>query len=145
MGVEVGILYTDLTRVWVPIDQLDDVVRKDDVLTISVTAERGNRGALAGRLWSFQNNDQVAAKNLPWWGEDNYAIGVMPNGTYFTFQWSDDEEFLHVRSTADGSMAGTLQRPAMFPRQANVTVFRGGYIRPVNWASAMAVFEAEMF
>ncbi len=142
--MEVGILYSDLSQVWKPFDDLDDF-RTDGVLTITITSERGNRQALAARMWSRQNNDIQAARDSPWWGEDNYVIGVMPDNRFFTFQWADSEAFLHTRSSVDGSVQDPIALSRVFPPQANVNVFRGAYLLPADWLVALAVFEAEMF
>lgn len=142
--IEVGILYSDLTPVWKPIADKDDFV-KTGVLTLSVTSERGNRQALLARMWSWQNNEAVTPQDSPWWGEDNYLIGTMPNNTFFTYQWADNDENLVTRSTVDGTVDGSISLSRAFPPQANITVFRGAYLEPADWLVALAKFEAEMF
>ena len=142
--IEVGILYSDLTKVWKPFGDVGDF-RNDGVLTITITAERGNRQALLARMWSRQNNDIVAAHNSAWWGEDNYLIGVMPGNTFFTFQWADGDENIRTRSTVDGSDTAPISLSRVFPPQATLTVFRGAYLEPADWLVALAVFESEMY
>lgn len=142
--VELGILYSDLTQVWKPLADVGDFVT-DGVLTITITSERGNRQALLARMWSRQNNDIQAQQDSPWWGEDNYLIGVMPQNRFFTYQWADGDENLRARSTVDGTDDGTISLSRAFPPQATLTVFRGAYLVPADWLVALAVFEAEMF
>jgi len=144
MTVEVGILYDDLTQVWKPIADVGDFVT-DGVLTISITSERGNRQALLARLWSWQNNETKTPQDATWWGEDNYAIGVMPQNRFFTFQWADGDENLQTRSTIDGTGLAPISLSRVFPPQATVTVFRGAFLEPADWLVALAVFEADMF
>lgn len=144
MTVEVGILYKDGTQVWKPLEKISDF-KKTDVLTITLTTERGNRLALLARMWSYQNNDLVAARNKTWWGEDNYVIGIMPDGRFFTYQYADFDDKFRARSTTDGTDAGEIQRPPMFPTNATVHAFVGAYLEPKEWEKALAVFETEMF
>ncbi len=142
--LEVGVLYSDGSMAWAPMDDMT-ALRLIGVLTISVTAGRGNRRALVARMWSRQNNDLVAARDAAWWGEDNYAIGVMPDGRFFTTQWADGESNLYARRIADGARAGIIDYPRPWPEGAAVTIFRGAYLVPAAWERALAVFEAEMF
>ncbi len=142
--LDVGILYDDLTVAWTPINDMT-ALRLDGVLTISITAKRGTRTALKPRMWSRQNNDIVAARDKAWWGEDNYAIGVMPDGRYFTTQWADGDANLYARTITDGAEAASIDYPRPWPAGALVTVFRGAYLEPAAWETALAKFEREMF
>lgn len=144
MTVQVGILYSDQVQVWKPVLEVESF-RLDEVLTFSFTTERGNRSALKHRMWSRQNNDIVAARDKPWWGDDFYAIGIMPDGRYFTTQWPENDRLLYACSCIDGQAAGTIERDLGFPPQATVTIFKGGYLEPAEWEKALAVFETEMF
>ena len=143
--LEVGILYSDLTKAWTPLNNLSGLPSFTEVLTISITAERGNRAALCARMWSRQNNDIVAAKDLPWWGEDIYAIAIMPDDTFLTKQWAKEDEFSVARSINDGLTVGRVQLPSPFPPEAVVTIFNGGYLPMAEWRAALIVFENEMF
>ena len=143
MVVELGILYSDQEQVWKPV--LDAALfRQTGVLTLSFTWERGNRSAFIGRMFSRQNNERHTPQNKPWWGDDSYGIGIMPNGDYMTKQWSDDDEFLILRSAEDGHITGRVQVPSLFPAEATVTVFEGAYLDPPEWEKALAVYVAEM-
>jgi len=142
--LQVGILYSDWSQIWKPLSEIE-LFRRDGVLTITITRERGNRQALSARMWSFQNNDKANPMGVSWWGEDNYAVGIMPDETFFTTQWSDEDEFLWARSTIDGQPAGTIVRPSRFPTEATVVVFRGDYVNPPTWEKALEIFETEMF
>lgn len=142
--LQVGILYDDLTVAWVPINDMT-ALRLDGVLTISITARRGNRQSLAARMWSRQNNDIVASRDTTWWGEDNYAIGVMPDGRFFTTQWAAFDWTLWTRNISDGGRAASIESPRPWPAGATVTVFRGAYLEPAAWEAALAKFEREMF
>ena len=140
-----GVLYAyELTDDWTPINAML-ALRLDGVLTISVTARRGNRRGLAARMWSRQNNDIVAARDKPWWGEDSYAIGVMPDGRFFTTQWAETDVSLFCRHIADGGHAGNIDFPRTWPNGSVVTIFDGAYLPPPLWTQALAVFEARMF
>jgi len=140
-----GILYAyELTDDWKPISETANF-RLDGVLTLTVTSERGNRQALKSLEWSRQNNDTVVARNTAWWGEDNYAIGLMPDGRYFTTSWPDNDEKIVTRSIIDGALRVPIMARRAFPPQAAVTVFIGFYLEPALWTQALAVFEARMF
>ena len=69
----------------------------------------------------------------------------MPDGRFFTYQYPDFDDKLRARSIVDGSDAGIVQRPPMFPTDATVYVFVGAYLEPPEWERALAVFEARMF
>ena len=87
-----------------------------------------------------------STRGSPWWGEDNYAIGVMPDGRFFTYQWADGDELLYARSGDTGLPIGTIERGGIrWPPQASVTVFRGAYLEPAAWARALEIYKAEMF
>ena len=144
--VEVEILYSDFSRSprVLLTNRAIDGLRKDGVLYIAMSTEWGNRKALVARMWSRQNNDKYAGPD-PWWGADNYAIGILPNGTFFTYQWDDDQADYFMRSVADGSSVSRHQRPLWFPSEAMVHRFTGAYVSPDEWKRAMQVFETEMF
>ncbi len=144
MRIEVGIFYADGIKVWKPLSEISNF-RKDGVLTITLTSERGNRSALLARMWSYQNNDRVAKRNKAWWGDDNYVVGIMPDNRFFTYQYSDYDDTFRARSTIDGSDAGTIQRPSMFPTDAIIYTFIGAYLEPLEWEKALIIFERDMF
>ena len=142
--LDLGILYSDGEQQWRSITDIG-LFRLTEVLTLSFTSQRGLRSALKGRYWSWQNNEERPVKNVAWWGEDFYGVGVLPDETYVVRQWAKDDEFLIAHSIADGSSAGRIQAPVTFPENATVTIFEGGYLAPNDWRTALAVFESEMF
>ncbi len=138
--MEIGILYSDFSQVWKPFDEVEDF-RRDGVLAIAITSERGNRKASCARMWSWQNNDIVAAHGKTWWGEDNYVIGIMPDERFFTTQWAEEDEFLYARSTVDGTRKDRIALPPVFPCDAKVIAFRGEYLPPPEWEKALAIYK----
>lgn len=142
--IEIGILYADDQQVWKPIAEKGDF-RLDGVLCLTLTTERGNPSAICARMFSFQNNDLVAKSNLAWWGEDSYAIGVMPDNSFFTYQWAENDELLYARSIDTGEQTTRIERPVFWPSGADVTVFTGEYLEPPEWEKALEVFKTELF
>lgn len=142
--VDFGILYSDFTQVWKPISAIGDF-RTYGVLTLSSTTERGNRSALVERWWSYQNNELVAKQDKPWWGEDIYYVGVMPNSDFFTFQNPEFDEKIVTFSGVNGTRSGTVDCPRTVPADATMHRFIGEYVEPKIWERALEVFETEMF
>jgi len=141
--IEVGILYSDKTEVWKPLAAVKDF-RRDGVIFFAITSERGNRKALCARRWNRQNDDRFTPKGLPWWGEDKYAICVMPNGDFFTRQWAETDEFIYLRSGVDGKDTERIPSPITFPAEAVVTKFIGAYLEPPEFEKVLAIFK-EMY
>jgi len=142
--MEVGILYDDFSQVWKPIAEKADF-QLTGVLTITLTLERGNDRARLAGMFSRQNNDIVAKSDLAWWGEDYYALGVMPDNSFFTYQWAENDELLYARSIETGQRTTPIERPVFWPKGADVTVFVGEYLPPDEWEKALKIFETEMF
>lgn len=142
--VEMGILYSDLSKVWKPVSDAGLFI-KTGVLTFSFTTQRGNRSALVQRRWSRQNNDIVAARDTAWWGDDIYYVGILPNGDFFTAQLPVDDEEIITFSDVDGTNTGIATSPRTFPADAIMHKFIGDYLNPGQWQIALAIFETEMF
>lgn len=140
MSIQVGILYSDWTQVWKFISDIDDL-RKDGVLTITITSERGNKSSICARMWSLRNDKRFSGA---WWGDDKYAIGVLSD-SFFTMQWADEDEFFHTRLIEDGSISDKIPRIQTFPPEADVTIFTGAYLEPPEWKKALKIFKNEMF
>ena len=142
--IELGILYLGNRQIWKPLTQIGDFP-KIDVLTLSFTSERGNRLALRARMWSRQNNDIVAARGKPWWGEDIYYVGVLSNGDFFTTQVPENDEKIVTFSGSDGTRVGAIDCPRTFPADATMHRFIGAYLDPAAWERSLVIFETEMF
>ncbi len=143
--MEVAILYVGSDEpIWKSLSEVDDF-RKDGVLAITLTNERGNRLALFDRMWSRQNRYD---NERSWHGGDNYAIGIWGD-RFFCDQWDDHEDHLHIRkiigSNENKGEQLNLPRPSRWPVDANVTQFRGEWVPVVDWHRAIEILEDEMF
>lgn len=138
--MEIGVMYDDLSIVWIAFAAIEDL-RKDGVLFIVLTTERGNRKALVTRLWDRFNGTEGAG----WMGSDNYAVGV---GTreFFVTQWNDGVDSLRVRSLVNPHCDPvTRSRIKSFPSRYKVHTFTGKAVKDARWKVALAKFETEMF
>ena len=142
--LEIGILYSDFIQVWKPFSDVGDF-KKDGVLVIVLTTERGNRKALCARMWNRANRYDVTE---PWHGGDNYAIGVWGD-YFFVDQWDDMDDHLHIRRTDDPHNLSVKQmnipRPNRWPSDSTVMVFRGEWVLQDQWHDAIRIMDEEMF
>ncbi len=141
--MEIGVMYDDQSIVWSDFADIA-TLRKEDVLFISMTTERGNRAALVTRLWDRFNGGVGPG----WYGSDNYAVGVDPvDDVFFVNQWNDGHDSFRVRSISDphGSAPVTRLRIKTYPSRYTVQLFIGKAVDNAAWAAAVAKFEAEMF
>ena len=133
-----------LSRDWQPF-AARKTFRRDGVLGISMTAERGVRSALLPRMWNRMNRYD---NEEPWHGGDTYVIGEI-NGWFFPDQYDDMEDHLHIRPIDDPLLEHSKQmnmpKGPRWPEGADVTKFRGIWIPVPEWKKAIVVFDTEMF
>lgn len=139
MGLEIAIMYVDLSIRRVPIADIE-TLPTTGVLFISLSSEWGNRSALVSRRSSRRNQEGKI-----WHGDDNYAVGFLDD-KFFIYQWDDFDEILFMRPVASPhDEPQELPRPIVFPKHSTVYKFKGGYVDMPTWEIALAKFEAEMF
>jgi hypothetical protein len=169
--IQVGILYVDKFPVGEPspntepllrmevLDPLDDIryayeltidwkpfaerggLRRDGVLMITLTTERGIRKKLVWRMWSRRN-----IEGHDWWGEDYYAVGTI-DGKFFCRQWDESDLHARVRPIDDPHAPWEVwpEVTKLFPDRSEVDIFIGKYVPQELWDEALKIFEAELF
>ncbi len=126
--MEIGILYNDFTQVWKPFSEIADF-KKEEVLIIVATTERGTRKGLVFRLWEH----------------DTYAIAVESKSIFWD-QWDDEDKRIYGRNLDDLNGANVFFfKTRQFPAGASMYIFTGGYVEPPDWKAAITVMDNEMF
>jgi len=136
--VQVGILYDDFSITWLPFERRHEL-KRDGVLAVAVTTERGNRKALVKRLYRRKFSETYGIET------DYFAIGV-DGSAFFGDQWDDYDEHLRYRSQLKPHDEPTIiRRPRPFPAGADVIVFTGQYVSTEKWQAATAKMDKELF
>ena len=136
--MEIGVLYDDLSIVWIPFEKRYDL-KPDGILAITLTTERGNRKALVSRLWRRKFSQTYGIST------DYFAIGV-DGSAFFVDQWDEYDEFLQYKSQLNPhENPYPIKRSRPFPGSSSVVIFSGEYVSPEKWEEAITKFDSELF
>ena len=126
--LELEVLYADLTRKRVPIDQAGDLERSG-VLFLVLSSRQGSepqRSDLVQRIW----------------GQDSYALVRTPAGLVFLDGWLETDHRIVARSIADPHGGAVhLARPTRWEPDWKVIEFEGQSLDRDDWERARLVAE----
>lgn len=130
MTLEIEVMYADLSRVRVPLDETK-TLKRTGVLSIVLSAPREPRSA----------TDRVMAV----WDEDHYGVYVAKRYCAL-FKWGDKEMTypLKLRATPFANPKRLKKPPGCLAPEGTL-FFKGAQVDEETWAKACRILEDEMY
>lgn len=126
--MEIEALYTNSSKVRLPYSRISELPTSDLLIIVASTAW-GDRKNLVFRLYSH----------------DFYAIALTKTAIFWD-QWDEGADRLAGRQL-DNLLGDNIYfpRPSIFPPDATVYQFTGGYIPPADWSAIHKIMNDSMF